>query len=182
MDDRREIRERIIYYAERELGTTEERGGKNKVRYNDWYYPEYIDEKKKKRHPYWIDSTDFAWCGTFCSFVYVAAQFQMPPIDTELGVHYVPTLYHKAKALKWDTDEPQMGDLVLFDFKNDGKVFAQHIGIFHSWLEKGKTFTTIEGNTSKGESGSQNNGGGVYKRKRNISTVCLFVNLVDNVE
>jgi hypothetical protein len=168
------IRQAIIDLAERELGTTEYPAGSNKVKYNDWYYPE--------GHKYFQDSTDYAWCGTFCSYVYLGAGFQMPPIDTELGVHYIPTLYHKAKALKWNTDEPQMGDLVLFDFKNDGKTFAQHIGIFHSWLEKGKTFTTIEGNTSKGESGSQNNGDGVYKRKRNITTVCLFVNIIDNVQ
>ncbi len=174
------IRQAIIDIAERELGTTEEKGGKNKVKYNDWYYPEFTDKEQKKKHPYFIDSTDFSWCGTFCSYVYVGGGFQMPPIDTELGVHYVPTLYHKAKALKWETTEPKMGDLVLFDFVKDGKTFAQHIGIFHSWLIEGKEFTTIEGNTSSGNKGSQNNGDGVYKRKRDISTVCMFVNLVDN--
>lgn len=168
------IRERIIEMAEQQLGITELPAGSNKVKFNDWYYEE--------GHSYFRDSSPYAWCGTFCSYVYYFGGFPMPAIDTILGVHYVPTLYNKAKALKWVTKEPQQGDLVLFDFINDGKTFAQHIGIFYSWIEKNKSFTCIEGNTSSNDAGSQSNGGGVYKRTRNINQVVQFVNLIDNVK
>lgn len=166
-------RDAIIEMAEQQMGVTEFPAGSNKVKFNEWYYPE--------GHPYFIDSRPYAWCGTFCSYVYYFAGFPMPAIDSILGVHYVPTLYSKAKALKWATNEPKRGDLVLFDFMNDGKTFAQHIGIFEKWIGH-DLFTCIEGNTSSNERGSQDNGGGVFKRTRNKRHVVLFVNLIDNVK
>lgn len=166
------IRTKIIDLAERELGTLEHPQGSNIVKYNDWYYPE--------GHTYFKNPQPFAWCGTFCSYIYCGAQFQMPTIDTELGVHYIPTLQTIAKAKHWTTTEPKKGDLVLFDWEKDG--LANHIGIFVDWIEKGKSFSTIEGNTASSDKGNQSNGDGVYKKKRYIGSVLMFVNLIDNIK
>lgn len=61
---------------------------------------------------------------------------------------------------------PQRGDLVYFDF---GSGVNKHVGIVtsYSWDENGALkIHTIEGNTSSGMSGSQDNGEGVYERTR----------------
>ncbi|WP_298049682.1 CHAP domain-containing protein [uncultured Bifidobacterium sp.] len=61
------------------------------------------------------------------------------------------------------------GDLVMFDWNHDG--VADHIGLVEvnhpdeGWMQ------TVEGNTSPGTSGSQSNGGGVYRRARNYSSI-----------
>jgi len=105
------IRDSIIAMAEQELGTVESPPESNVVKYNDWYYIE--------GHTYFKNSKPFAWCGTFVSYVYHFAGWTLPYIDTEIGFHYVPTLYHKAKAKRWETDNPIKGDIVIFDFKQD---------------------------------------------------------------
>lgn len=69
---------------------------------------------------------------------------------------------------QWVTSKYQPGDLVIFDFTGKKKT-PSHIGIVES--VKGNILTTIEGNTSSGESGSQSNGDGVYRKQRNVSLV-----------
>ena len=67
------------------------------------------------------------------------------------------------------TLEPVEGDIVFFDWNGDGRY--DHTGIFVMWLEKGKTFHSVEGNTAIG---NDSNGGGVMLRKRTNHNV-LFV-------
>lgn len=60
------------------------------------------------------------------------------------------------------------GDIVIFNWGNGGSS-TDHVG----FVEKncGTYIQTIEGNTSPGNSGSQGNGGGVYRRTRNWGVV-----------
>ena len=69
------------------------------------------------------------------------------------------------KKGRFFSENPQPGDLVIFDFgsKPKGSV-GQHIGIVEAVLPKG--VQTIEGNTTTGIIGSQDNGGCVARRKR----------------
>lgn len=60
------------------------------------------------------------------------------------------------------------GDIVFFDWGGDG--VSDHTGLIESY--NGSTWTCIEGNTSAGTSGSQSNGGGVYRRTRYASDIC----------
>jgi hypothetical protein len=53
---------------------------------------------------------------------------------------------------------------VFFDFP-DSHTGIQHVGFVERVRADG-TLVTIEGNTSSGTSGSQDNGGGVYRRTR----------------
>lgn len=65
----------------------------------------------------------------------------------------------------------QPGDVVLYDFVPPFNTTGiQHTGIFVRYID---TFTieAIEGNTSSGNGGSQDNGGGVYKRGRPLKFV-----------
>ena len=57
------------------------------------------------------------------------------------------------------------GDIILYTFS--------HTGIVES--VQGSTVTAIEGNTSAGSSGSQANGGGVFRRTRNKSLVRAYI-------
>lgn len=67
---------------------------------------------------------------------------------------------------------PSVGDLALFDFKEQGE--PHHIGIIRGKSADG-TLRTVEGNTGPGESGSQGDGDGVYLRQRNRSVAYGFV-------
>jgi hypothetical protein len=66
---------------------------------------------------------------------------------------------------------PRVGDLAFFDFP-DSKNRIQHVGIVES--VRGDEVICVEGNTSSGAAGPQDNGGGVYRRIRPLSYVVGF--------
>lgn len=66
-------------------------------------------------------------------------------------------------------EDARPGDLVMFDWQGDG--VADHIGIVEENHADEGWMQTIEGNTSSGSGGSQSNGGGVYRRARNYSSI-----------
>lgn len=63
------------------------------------------------------------------------------------------------------------GDIVFFDWDKSGD--CDHVGIVEA--AGSSQVTTIEGNTSAGNSGSQSNGDGVYRRYRNYSQIAHAV-------
>lgn len=63
----------------------------------------------------------------------------------------------------------QPGDIVIFDWPGSRDGANDHVGFVE--LNKGNYIQTIEGNTSSGASGSQGNGGGVWRRTRDWSVV-----------
>jgi hypothetical protein len=68
----------------------------------------------------------------------------------------------------------QPGDFVLFKFPGVSNASADHIGILTS-APSGGYVNTVEGNTSSGLGGSQNNGDGVWARTRSTSLVAGYV-------
>lgn len=78
-----------------------------------------------------------------------------------------------AKAAKKTVSKAsaKAGDIVMFSW--DGDSSPEHVGIIET--VHSTYFTTIEGNTSSGSSGSQSNGGGVYRRTRSKSVVCAVI-------
>ena len=68
----------------------------------------------------------------------------------------------------------QVGDILILNFsgkKNDGELDTEHCGLV---VEKGPlagTWYTVEGNTSPGLEGSQDNGGCVAKKLRSVKNV-----------
>ena len=104
------------------------------------------------------------WCAEFTWYVL-----------SEQGVPIIKSAYTPTIA-QWFTDQKrgfaddskiQPGDLLFFDFP-DSLDRIQHIG-FALEVPKNGRVKTIEGNTSSGSSGSQDNGGGVFVRDRGFA-------------
>lgn len=97
-------------------------------------------------------------------------------IETQAGMNFYKTAsctacynHYKSQAVSKNSLRP--GDIVFFDWDHSGD--CDHVGIVES---AGSTYvTTIEGNTSSGNSGSQSNGDGVYRRKRTYSQIAKAI-------
>lgn len=109
------------------------------------------------------------WCGCFVS---LAASKGGASFPNKARLAYTPYICADATAgvnglTKVSTSDVKPGDFVVFNF--DGGV-PDHVGLAIGPIENGVT-NCIEGNTSSGSSGSQDNGGGVFQRHRPISQV-----------
>lgn len=109
----------------------------------------------------------YAWCDAFVSWCLHKAAGHRLPIESA-GVW---STYSRARSLGWLRERPFRGDLVMYDFNHDGG-FDDHIGFVEKviggvskrspvWFLR-----TVEGNTVSGDAGSQDDGGGVYRRRR----------------
>lgn len=151
-------REGIINACKGEIGQHEEPVGSNKQKYGLWY-----------------GMNGVAWCAQYVAYCFAMAGYPLKIDKGFKGFHYVPTLHARAKAKGWLTTTPQAGDIVLFDFKpNDGKEFAQHVGVFSGNMVGGN-YMCYEGNTSSGEHGSQDNGDCVAYKPRQKVFILGFV-------
>lgn len=150
----------IINIARGEIGTVESPAHSNNVKYNTEYYG----------HPVYGDA-DYPWCCTFVWWVFkkAGASELFYGGDRCAGCTTLAS-YYKERG-QFLTSNPVPGDLALFQFDNDS--YYDHIGIVVS--VDANTITTIDGNTSPGTSGSQDNGGGVYQRTRSRSVVGGYI-------
>lgn len=114
----------------------------------------------------WYGMQNVPWCAEFASYCLYVSGTPLS-ITTPKGFAYCPygISWFKGNG-RWHGD-PRPGDLVFFDWARDG--ISDHVGIVEA-VNRGQ-ITTIEGNTSSGASGSQNNGGGVYRRFRSANIV-----------
>lgn len=119
-----------------------------------------------------------SWCAVFVSWCFAQnpKTANLIPAKNQHGFIYCPDLEKWAiKNKRTVTKElAQPGDIALFDFTHSG--IAQHTEIVEKNL--GTYLQTIGGNTSaEGDhTGSQSNGGGVYRRKRPLNdTIRLIV-------
>jgi hypothetical protein len=108
-------------------------------------------------------STPVYWCGCFVAWCVGNAGAKIPTL-IRLGFDQYITADANAgtnglTAVSFDNARP--GDIVVYAFP--------HIGLVER--VEGDTLHSIEGNTSPGESGSQDNGGGVYRRTRRRTEV-----------
>lgn len=113
------------------------------------------------------------WCAAFCFF---CADQAGVPDATWAGLSnraYCPTIESWARSKGVLSTTPARGAFMLLQmWDNDGQ-YSGHIGIVES--VEGNQIHTIEGNTSpQGSGGSDDNGGGVYRRVRSISS-CKYV-------
>lgn len=108
------------------------------------------------------------WCASFCVAMARRVAIVLPSESA-----YTPSMAAAfKKENRWNTNAPQPGDFVFFDFP-DAVHRIQHVGIVEHVNLDG-TLVTIEGNTSSGDHGSQHNGGGVYRRNRRRTYVVGF--------
>ena len=117
-------------------------------------------------------STRVWWCAIFVSWCFDQAR-----IDWDVLPSYnCDQIYDRARndnksIILSDVHDCQPGDIVLYNFS--GGTSCQHIGIIES--NNGSTITTIEGNTSSGEAGSQHAGNGVWRRTRPFTHVRAII-------
>lgn len=99
------------------------------------------------------------WCAMFVSWVFYMAGLPLPA-STAKGFAWCPS------GAEWFMRQgrwgkvPKLGAVIFYRFG----ARIDHVG----WVLAfdGEHVWTIEGNTSAGDSGSQTNGGGVYRRRR----------------
>jgi hypothetical protein len=147
---------KIVEIATKEIGTTESPKNSNKTKYGAWF-----------------SLNGLPWCGMFVSWCYSTRGKPLPNIGYPKGFAGCQTAVAYFKKNKRIVKEPNPGDIVFFDWNGDGRY--DHTGIFVMWLEKGKTFHSVEGNTAIG---NDSNGGQVMLRKRTNHNV-LFVKVFD---
>ena len=109
------------------------------------------------------------WCGSFVMWCANQVGLKIPNrVSTKVGAEALMKKNQWEKAS--DEAQPLPGDIVFFDFPNDGVDRISHIGIVVKDNGDG-TVTCIEGNTAPDKKGDQRNGGQVclkvraYKKK-----------------
>ena len=113
----------------------------------------------------WLLANGISFCDIFVTWVF----WKEGMLDIlPAGASY-NTDYRASKGGRVSKSQARPGDILVFDW-NWNTAATNHVGILEKKLSSGN-FQTIEGNTSPGASGSQGNGGGVYRRVRRPSQV-----------
>lgn len=136
--------EKIVEIAAGEIGEKESPANTNRNKYGKWFGWDGVP-----------------WCAIFVSWCYDKAGFPLKGLGFAKGMAGCQTAVSTFRKRKEITKKPVMGDIVFFDWNADARY--DHVGVFVKWLVEGKTFETIEGNTSFV---NQSNGGMVMRRKR----------------
>jgi hypothetical protein len=134
----------VLAIARSQLGTVEQPPGSNRTPYG----AEYGNDGQP-------------WCAKFVWWVF----------RKSLASSLIPKAAYTPTFAQWFRDRgqwgqtPRPGAVVFFDFPNDNVNRISHVGVVEAVNGDG-TITAIEGNTSSGRSGSQRDGGGVWRRTR----------------
>ena len=147
--------EAVIRVAEGELGYTESPPGSNRTKYGA---------------AYGLDG--YSWCVMFLWWCFreagESAAFYGGGRTASCGALM---RYYQSRG-RWVTGNYQPGDIVILNFS--GTQDTEHCGIVMESHPDGSV-TTIEGNTTPGLEGSQDNGGSVARKRRyprNIIGAC----------
>ena len=122
-------------------------------------------ERPGNRTKYWTDlniNQGQPWCGGFVTWCLWKSGYSLSKIKSMMGPnpYHVRTIEAYAKKKKRWTQTPKPGYLAVFTYS--------HVEIVEKVISS-KRVVTIGGNTSSGTRGSQNNGGGVYRKPRSGS-------------
>lgn len=134
-----------------DLGYTESPKNSNKTKYGKWYG---------------LDGQP--WCMMAVQYWFDKTGFTLPARTASCSALLN---WYKKYAPKRIIQNPEPNDIVIYNFG--------HTGIVES--NNGTTITAIEGNTSSTDAGSQDNGGGVYRKVRNKNVVTAFIRPFDNI-
>lgn len=137
---------KVLNIAAGELGTTESPAGSNRTKYGRW-----------------MGLDGQPWCMSFVQWCFHQAGTPLPCKTGSCSVLLDWFRKHRPEAVF--VSDPQPEDIAIFTFG--------HTGIVEKALPG--AVMCIEGNTSPGQSGSQDNGGGVYRRQRNLALVRAFI-------
>ena len=146
---------KVIEIARGELGVKEKPPGSNRVKYWEDYDPAYQGQP---------------WCVAFLWWVFQQAGERMAFFGGGKTASCGMLLrWYREQGLVVDKRDIQIGDILILNFS--GTQDTQHCGLV---VDKGKlagTWYTIEGNTTPGEEGSQDDGGCVALKMRSVRNV-----------
>lgn len=145
--------EKILQIAGREIGYFETPANSNRTKYGKWFGMDGVK-----------------WCAIFISYVYAKAGNPIKGFGFTNGFAGTQTMLYLAKQKGLIVKDPIPGDIVLYDFNEDGR--PDHCGIFEAH-KRTDYFFAIEGNTS---TGNNTNGGYVMRRSRAYKTA-IFIRL-----
>jgi hypothetical protein len=106
------------------------------------------------------------YCALFAQYVYKRAcsALNIPyPFPSTASSQTLFEWASKAKFAETDFSKLRSGDIIIW---RKLKLWQGHVGIVKSVDFAKQSFTTIEGNTSSTEKGSQRDGGGIFERVR----------------
>ena len=135
----------VLAIAAADIGYSESPPNSNKTKYGKWYG---------------LDGQP--WCMMFVQWCFDHAGSPLPYRTASCSAL---ERWYRANRPDAVHTTPEPGDVAIYDFG--------HTGIVES--AAGTTITAIEGNTSSDNNGSQDNGGGVYRRVRSKSKVTAFL-------
>ena len=140
--------ERLIEIERADLKYTENPPGSNKTKFGEWY-----------------GINGVPWCVQAQAYWFEKAGEKTASCGQLLA-------WHKAHGNVVSKDGIQVGDLLILNFS--GTQETQHIGLVVDTLKHG-WYQTVEGNTSPGAEGSQNNGGCVALKTRSVNQVVAVI-------
>lgn len=151
---------KVIETALAELGQHEDPAGSNVVKYWSEWWPELQGKP---------------WCVGFQGWVFNKAGERMAFYNGGKTASCRTLLRcYKEQGQSVPATDIDVGDILILNFsgkKIDGELDTEHCALV---VEKGKlagTWYTVEGNTSPGLEGSQDNGGCVAKKLRSVKNV-----------
>lgn len=153
---------KILQLAAAEIGYNRWNDPLNGTKYGRWY-------AKQTGNSYY-GTNGVPYCAMFVSYILAMGGIKVAGFPGS----YCPSILsaaRKAGIVISNKKNAKPGDIVLFDWEGNGN--PDHVG----FIEKncGSYAQTIEGNTSSGSSGSQSNGGGVYRRTRSWGTIIAII-------
>ena len=154
---------KVLEIAKLELGVTENPPGSNNVKYNTAYYGKPVS------------GSAYPWCVVLQWWIFQKAGERMSFFGGGRTASCRTLLrWYREQGLTADKQATQVGDIWILNFsgkKVNGELDTEHCGLV---VEKGPlagTWYCIEGNTSPGEEGSQDNGGCVALKLRSVRNV-----------
>lgn len=146
---------KVLEVARGELSATENPPGSNRVKYWQAYDP------KMQGQP---------WCVAFLWWVFSSAGERMAFFGGgKTASCSVLLRWYREQGLTVPVSEVQKGDIVLLNFH--GTKDTEHCGLVVETMPPYNNIRTIEGNTSPGMEGSQDNGGCVALKQRYLSQI-----------
>lgn len=128
-------------------------------------YKESPPNSNKTKYGKWMGLDGYPWCMSFIQFCCNQADVHLP-----MKTGSCTALMNAAKqADMWVTSNFCPGDIAIFDFTGKQKV-AKHCGIVEDIIPD-YGIVAIEGNTSSTDAGSQDNGGMVCRKRRQLKHI-----------
>ena len=135
----------VLEVARGELGNTETPAGSNRTKYGKW-----------------MGLDGQPWCMSFVQWCFDQAGVALP---CRTGSCSALLTWYRSFRPEQVFSVPEPRDIVIYSFGHTGIVESAASG----------AITAIEGNTSAGEAGSQDNGGGVFRRTRSKSLAAAYI-------